>query len=85
MHEWTDAYISNAQQKLVGMIKNWKYESGADDRDCSVTLLCMLQNLNPTARIDPEMLEASGQMHDAEPSELEQWKTFDQQPLQLER
>ena len=45
----------------------------------------MVQKLNPTARIDPEMLEASGQMHDAEPSELEQWKTFDQQLRQLER
>ena len=54
------------------MIKNWKYEYGADDRECSVTLLWMVQKLNPTARIDPEMLEASGQMHDAEPSELEQ-------------
>jgi hypothetical protein len=32
----------------------------------------MVQKLNPTALIDPEILEASGQMHDAEPSELEQ-------------
>jgi hypothetical protein len=32
----------------------------------------MVQKLNPTARIDPEMLEASGQVHDAEPSELKQ-------------
>jgi hypothetical protein len=72
MHEWTDAYITNAQQKLVGMIKEWKYEYGADDRECSVTLLWMVQKLNPTARIDQEMLEASGQIHDEEPSELEQ-------------
>ena len=54
------------------MVKDWEYEYGADDRECSVTLLWMVQKLNPTARIDPEMLEASGQMHDAEPSELEQ-------------
>ena len=54
------------------MIKDWKYEYDADDRECSVTLLWMVQKLNPTARIDPEMLEASGPMHDAEPSELEQ-------------
>ena len=54
------------------MIQDWKYEYGVDDRECSVTLLWMVQKLNPTARIDPEMLEASGPMHDAEPSELEQ-------------
>ena len=54
------------------MVKDWEYEYGADDRECSVTLLCMIQKLNPTAHIDPDMLEASGQMHDAEPSELEQ-------------
>ena len=72
MHEWTDAYITNAQQELVGIVKDWKYEYGADDRECSVTLLGMVQKLNPTARIDPEMLEAFGQMPDAEPSALEQ-------------
>jgi hypothetical protein len=38
MHEWTDAYITNALQELVGMVKDWKYEYGADDRECSVTL-----------------------------------------------
>ena len=85
LYAWTDAYITNVKQELEGMIKEWKYEYGVDDRECSVTLLWMVQKLNPTARIDPEMLEASGQMHDAEPSELEQWKTFDQQLRQLER
>ena len=72
MHEWTDAYITNAQQELVGIIKDSKYEYGADDRECSVTLLCMIQKLNPTACIDPEMLEAFSQMPDAEPSAIEQ-------------
>ena len=54
------------------MVKDWKYEYGADDRECSVTLLWMVQKLNPTARIDPEMLEAFSQMPDAEPSAIEQ-------------
>jgi hypothetical protein len=72
LHEWTDAYITNAQQELVGIVKDWKPECGADDRECSVTLLGMVQKLNPTACIDPEMLEAFGQMPDAEPSALGQ-------------
>ena len=72
MHEWTDAYITNAHQKLVGMIKDWKYEYGADVRESSVTLLWMVHKLNPTARFDTEMLEAFGQMPDAEPSALGQ-------------
>ena len=54
------------------MVKDWEYEYGADDRECSVTLLGMVQKLNPTACIDPEMLEAFGQMPEAEPSALEQ-------------
>ena len=67
------------------MVKDWEYEYGANDRECSVTLLWMVHKLNPTARIDTEMLEAFGQMPDAEPLALERWKTFDQQPRQLKR
>ena len=54
------------------MVKDWEYEYGADDRECSVTLLWMVHKLNPTARIDTEMFEAFGQMPDAEPSALGQ-------------
>jgi hypothetical protein len=68
MHQRTDDFITNTQQKLVGIVKDWKYEYGADYRVCSAMLSRIVLKLNPTARIDPGMLEAFGQMPDADPS-----------------
>ena len=59
MREWTDEFITDAQQELVGMVKDWKYDYGADDRACSAMLLWMVLKLNPKAEIDPKMLQVS--------------------------
>ena len=59
MREWTDEFITDAQQELVGMVKDWKYEYGADDKACSAMLLWMVLKLNPKAEIDPKMLQVS--------------------------
>ena len=32
MEEWTDEFITSAQQELTGMVEDWKYDYGADDR-----------------------------------------------------
>ena len=32
MDEWTDAFIANAQQELVDMVKDWPYDYGAEER-----------------------------------------------------
>ena len=57
MQEWTDAFITNAQQELVGMVKDWKYDYGADDKACSAMLLWMVLKLNPEAAIDATLLQ----------------------------
>ena len=57
MQEWTDAFITNAQHELVGMIKDWKYDYGADDKACSAMLLWMVLKLNPKADIDATLLQ----------------------------
>ena len=57
MQEWTDEFISNAQQELVGMVKDWKYDYGADDKACSAMLLWMVLKLNPEADIDATLLQ----------------------------
>ena len=59
MREWTDEFITDAQQELVGMVKDWKYDYGADDKACSAMLLWMVLKLNPKAVIDPKMLQVS--------------------------
>ena len=59
MREWTDEFITDAQQELVGMVKDWKYDYGADDKACSAMLLWMVLRLNPKAEIDPKMLQVS--------------------------
>ena len=59
MREWTDEFITDAQQELVGMVKDWKYDYGADDKACSAMLLWMVLKLNPKAEIDPKMLQLS--------------------------
>ena len=57
MREWTDEFITDAQQELVGMVKDWKYDYGADDTTCSAMLLWMVLKLNPKAEIDPKMFQ----------------------------
>ena len=59
MREWTDEFITDAQQELVGMVEDWKYDYGADDKACSAMLLWMVLKLNPKAEIDPKMLQVS--------------------------
>ena len=61
MREWTDEFITDAQQDLVGMVKDWKYDYGADDKACSAMLLWMVLKLNPKAEIDPKMLQVSAE------------------------
>ena len=53
MEEWTDEFITHAQQELTGMVEDWKYDYGADDRACVAMLLWMVLKLNPKAHIDP--------------------------------
>ena len=57
MCEWTDEFITDAQQELVGMVKDWKYDYGADDKACSAMLLWMVLKLNPKAEIDLKMFQ----------------------------
>ena len=57
MQEWTDEFITNAQHELVDMVKDWKYDYGADDKACSAMLLWMVFKLNPQAEIDSTMLQ----------------------------
>ena len=55
MEEWTDEFIIHAQQELTGMVEDWKYDYGADDRACVAMLLWMVLKLNPKADIDPAL------------------------------
>ena len=57
MQEWTDEFITNAQHELIGMVKDWKYDYGADDKACSAMLLWMVLKLNPEAAIDATLLQ----------------------------
>jgi hypothetical protein len=59
IQEWTDEFITNAQHELVNMVKDWKYDYGADDKACSAMLLWMVLKLNPETEIDGEMLHPS--------------------------
>ncbi len=57
MQEWTDEFITQAQQELVSMVKDWKYDYGADDKACSAMLLWMVLKLNPNAEIDAALIQ----------------------------
>ena len=57
MREWTDEFITDAQQGLIGMVNDWKYDYGADDKACSAMLLWMVLKLNPKAEVDPKMFQ----------------------------
>ena len=48
--------ITNAQVALVAMVKDWKYDYGADDRHCSAMLLGIALRLHPEANIDQSFL-----------------------------
>ena len=56
MQEWTDAFITNAQQELIGMVDDWQYDFGDDDQACTALLLWMVLRLNPTAQIPSELI-----------------------------
>ena len=62
MQEWTDEFITNAQHELVNMVKDWKYDYGADDKACSAMLLWMVLKLNPEAEVDATMLQPFGHL-----------------------
>ena len=57
MQECTDEFITNAQHELIGMVKDWKYDYGADNKACSAMLLWMVLKLNPEAEIDAMLLQ----------------------------
>jgi hypothetical protein len=52
--EWTDEFIANAQHELTAMVKDWKYDYGADDKACIAMLSWMILRLKPDADIDPD-------------------------------
>ena len=56
MQEWTDAFITNAQQELIGMVDDWQYDYGANNQACTAMLLWMVLRLNPTAKIPSELI-----------------------------
>ena len=47
MQEWTGEFIEQSQRELKAMVCDWKYDFGADDRECSTMLLWMAIKLNP--------------------------------------
>ena len=47
MQEWTGEFIEQSQRELKAMVNDWKYDFGADDRECSTMLLWMAIKLNP--------------------------------------
>ena len=51
--EWTDEFITNAQQELTAMVKDWQYDYGADDKTYVAMLSWMILKLKPDAEIDP--------------------------------
>ena len=54
MEEWTSEFIQAAQVELTSIVSDWKYDYGADDRECSTMLLWMAVRLNPAlaAKLD---------------------------------
>ena len=57
VQEWNDEFITQAQHELKGMMADWKYDYGVNDRDCSAMLLWMLIKLNPDTKIDADLLD----------------------------
>jgi len=54
--EWTDEFITHAQQELTALVKDWKYDYGIDDQACIAMLAWMILKLNPGADIDANRL-----------------------------
>ena len=52
--EWTDEFITNAQNELTAMVKDWKYGYGANDKACVAMLSWMILRLKPDAEINPD-------------------------------
>ena len=57
MEEWTEEFITDSQRELVAMVNDWKYDYGADDRECSTMLLWMLIKLNPDIDLDAQTFD----------------------------
>ena len=57
MQEWTDEFITTAQQELDGMVDDWQYDYGADNKACTAMLLWMVLKLNPTANIPKGLID----------------------------
>ena len=47
MEDWTSEFFQAAQAELTSMVSDWKYDYGANDRECSTMLLWMAVRLNP--------------------------------------
>ena len=55
MNEWTDEFIDQAQQELTAMVKDWQYDFGASDEECSAMLLWMVLRLKPDLKLGPDL------------------------------
>lgn len=47
MEEWTDEFVEKSSSELVAIVEDWKYDFGANDRECSAMLLWMAMKLDP--------------------------------------
>ena len=61
MEEWTDAFISSAQQELAAMVKDWQYDYGASDDECAAMLLWMVLRLKPDLNLHPQAFSAAAE------------------------
>ena len=57
MNEWTDEFIDQAQQELTEMVKDWQYDFGASDEECSTMLLWMVLRLKPDLKLGPDLMK----------------------------
>lgn len=60
--ESTDEFITNAQHELTAMVKDWKYDYGADDKACVAMLSWMILRLKlmPRLTLAPFEVQKSG-------------------------
>ena len=64
MEEWTDEFITAAQQELTAMVKDWQYDYGASDEECVAMLLWKVLRLKPDLKLDLDALKRSQQLSD---------------------
>ena len=57
MEEWTDEFISHAQQELVTMVTDWQYDYGPSDEECAAMLLWMVLRLKPDLNLGPDAMK----------------------------